>query len=366
MSPLERRMLDLFGRYTFRQAAGAVLLTLATLSAIVWIATALRELKILTAQGQSVLVFLKITTLALPSLMAIIAPIAVLAASIYTLNRLNGDSELIVMNASGATIWRIGRPFILLGVLVSLFVILVNVYVMPASLRMMREEITRVRADLISQVLSPGRFSSPEKGVTFHIRDRSDDGELLGLLVHDARSPNQAMTHLANHARLVKDEKSAHLIMFDGQIHQRQLDTGETRIIVYKQNVFDLSEMILKAPEVMYRPRETLHRRAVVARSRRQTLQSHARPVPRGAARAALLPALSDRFRNGRPRRAGARAYQPPEPRREHRTGDFRCCGCQIWWDRNHECCRFARMGTCFALCHTGSDDFDCGTHCGG
>ena len=45
---------------------------------------------------------IKMTTLALPNLMAIIAPFSLLIASIHTLNRLNGDQELIVLTASGA------------------------------------------------------------------------------------------------------------------------------------------------------------------------------------------------------------------------------------------------------------------------
>ena len=52
-------------------------------------------------------------------------------------------------------------------------------------MRALRDLIPQVRTDLISQVLQPGRFSSPEPGLTFHIRDRSLTGDLLGLLVHD-------------------------------------------------------------------------------------------------------------------------------------------------------------------------------------
>jgi lipopolysaccharide export system permease protein len=33
-----------------------------------------------------------------------------LMASLYTLDRMNGDSELIVMTAAGAPVWRIGAP----------------------------------------------------------------------------------------------------------------------------------------------------------------------------------------------------------------------------------------------------------------
>ena len=103
------------GAYVLRQATGAFLLIVLSLSGIVWIALALRELSVVTSDGQGAFVLFKMTTLALPNLMAVVAPFALLIAVIHTLNRLNSDSELIVLTASGATIWTIARPLLLLA-----------------------------------------------------------------------------------------------------------------------------------------------------------------------------------------------------------------------------------------------------------
>ncbi len=107
--------MTLFGRYMFRQVANAFIIILLTLTIVVWLATALKELDLITSHGQGILLFLQMTLLSLPSLMALIAPNAMLMAALYTLDRMNGDSELIVMTASGAPIWRIGAPLLALG-----------------------------------------------------------------------------------------------------------------------------------------------------------------------------------------------------------------------------------------------------------
>ena len=86
---------------------------------IVWIALALRQFNVVTSQGQDTWTLIKMTTLALPNLMAIIAPVSFLIAALHTLNRLNTDSELIVLTASGATVWTAARPLLLLALLVS-------------------------------------------------------------------------------------------------------------------------------------------------------------------------------------------------------------------------------------------------------
>src|ERR1700675_3961065 len=76
----------ILSRYIFRQTAGALVLILVSLTGITWIAVALRQLELMTTQGQDVLRFLAMTTLAIPSMMALIAPIALLIASIHVLN----------------------------------------------------------------------------------------------------------------------------------------------------------------------------------------------------------------------------------------------------------------------------------------
>ncbi|HLC07701.1 MAG TPA: LPS export ABC transporter permease LptF [Methyloceanibacter sp.] len=236
--------MTLFGRYVLRQVTNAFLVILLTLTSVVWLATALKELDLITSQGQGVFLFLHMTMLSLPSLMALIAPNAALMACLYTLDRLNGDSELIVMTAAGAPIWRIGASFVLLASLVSIGILIANLWIMPASMRNLRSLVTQVRTDLISQVLQPGRFSSPEAGLSFHIRDRSMTGDLLGLLVHDERDSTQIMTYLADRGRIVSNDEGSYLVMFDGNVHRfnKEEENKGVQIIVFDQYMLDLSE----------------------------------------------------------------------------------------------------------------------------
>lgn len=236
--------MTIFGRYLFRQTANALLVILLTLTLVVWLATALKELNLITSRGQGFLLFLQMTMLSLPSLMALIAPNAMLMAALYTLDRMNGDSELIVMTASGAPIWRIGAPLLALASIVAIAILIANLIVTPASMRALRSFIAHVRADLISQVLQPGRFSSPEGGLTFHIRDRSLNGDLLGLLVHDERDDKQVMSYLAERGRIIDNDEGSYLIMLRGYVHRynNEAEEKDVQIVAFDQNMLDLSE----------------------------------------------------------------------------------------------------------------------------
>ena len=251
--------MTLFSRYVFRQVANAFVIILVTLTTIVWLATALRQLDLIISQGQGFVLFLKMTFLSLPGLMALIAPNAMLMASLYTLDRMNGDSELIVMTAAGAPVWRIGAPFVVLASMVCVVILICNLWVMPASMRALRALITQVRTDVISQVLQPGRFSSTEPGLTFHIRDRSPTGDLLGLLVHDERDDKLVMSYLASRGRIISNDDGAYLVMFDGHVHRYEVKDPSkgVQIVAFDQYVLNISDFSPKdTSSKELRPRE--------------------------------------------------------------------------------------------------------------
>ena len=248
----------IISRYVFRQAAGALLLILLSLSGIVWIALALRQLNVVTSQGQDTWMLIKMTTLALPNLMAIIAPFSFLIASLHTLNRLNSDSELIVLTASGATVWTAARPLILLAIVVMGFLTAVNHFANPWSMRLLKDYVVQMRTDLLTQVMQPGRFSSPEPDLTFHIRERALNGELLGLVMHDTRDKKLAQSYLAEHGVIVKQPPTAYLVMSTGHIVRRTDNLGEPpQIIAFDRYAVDLDKFESQDNEdAEYRPRE--------------------------------------------------------------------------------------------------------------
>lgn len=230
-------------RYVFWQVAGATIGILLSLTSVVWIGVALRQLELMTSQGQDVVRFLTMTTLAIPSMLALIAPIALLIASIHVLNRLNSDSELIVMTAAGAPTWALLKPLGLMALLVALGVSAVNHWAGPWSQRVLREYTILVRSDLISQVIQPWRFTQPEDKLTIHIRDRSRSGDLLGLLLHDARDPKQVASYLAERAQIIKQRGDEFLRMEKGHIVRRSDQDKAPQIISFAEYVIDLNQL---------------------------------------------------------------------------------------------------------------------------
>lgn len=250
--------MTIISRYIFRQTTGALLIVLLSLTGIVWISLALRELNVVTSKGQSALTLIQMTTLGLPGFIAVITPFALLITAIHALNRLNSDSEIIVLTASGATIWTVVKPMVGLALLVMGFLAFVNHIAMPWSLQHLRTKVIEVRTNLLSQVIQPGRFSSPEQGLTVHIRERSLDGTLHGLVMHDSRDEKQVQSYLADRAVLVDSEGGAYLFMMDGHIIRRSGGVTEpSQIIEFEKYTVDLDRFEERRDQtIQLRPRE--------------------------------------------------------------------------------------------------------------
>ncbi len=248
--------MNTIGRYIFRIVAGAFVVSLTVLTGVVWVTQALREIDLLTTKGQTLWLFLYMTVLALPALIMVIGPVALFIACVYALNRINADSELVVVNAAGASPWVVYKPFVILGVIVTLLTGSISLVVMPESARSLRNTIANIRADVLTYIVVEGLFTSVEQGLTFHIRARAPDGRLLGLLVHDERNPARMMTYLAEEGRIVRTGERAYLVMDNGSMQQQEGKPEEMTVIRFDRYVFDLSELTVGSGSIEYRPRE--------------------------------------------------------------------------------------------------------------
>ncbi|SDU16617.1 LPS export ABC transporter permease LptF [Stappia sp. ES.058] len=245
-----------FERYVLRRLTAAFALTLAALAGVVWATQALRQLDLVTSKGQTIIQFVGMTLLAMPFLLLAIAPFALLIALIVVLNTLSNDSELIVINASGASRTVLMRPVISFAIMVSLFCATLSLSLAPLGLSTLRDEITRVRVDLVANIVRPGRFIGIEDGLTFHIRNRSGDGQLDGLLMHDDRAEDTVFTYEAARGRIVEAAGRTLLVMQDGTIQRRTRATGSISIVRFQSYAFDLSNMVPTGRTSIYKASE--------------------------------------------------------------------------------------------------------------
>jgi lipopolysaccharide export system permease protein len=241
-------------RYVFRTVMSAFLAGLIALTGLVWVTQALRQVDLVTSKGQSLLVFLAMTGLTVPSLVAIIAPVALFIGVLYCLNKLNGDSELVVMSASGVSPGQLLRPFLAICALVFALESVLYVQVMPWSFNAIEHMTTLIRADFIANFARPGAFTELESGFVFHYRERGADGSLRGVFMQDRRDAAHVTTYISDAGKMVEKDGGSYLVLSKGS-YQRPEHSGDSAIVTFDDYAIDLSQFIHRG-DAIKRPRQ--------------------------------------------------------------------------------------------------------------
>ena len=250
--------MKLIERYIFRKAGIATLAILLSLAGVVWIVQALGQIDIITAKGQSLQSYFMATTLVIPMLFLAVIPVALLLGTVATVNTLNSNSELVVVNASGASNRVVLKPFLVLALICSLFTGFVGHFVIAWSLTSLKAYKREMAADLVSILVKEGDFTEVEKGLTIHIAQRLPDGRLGGILISDDRTPEQHQIFMALDGALARTGEEAILYLRDGEILQKDLSDNSSSVIRYDSYAFDLDTLSAKDTSFKQRPKERI------------------------------------------------------------------------------------------------------------
>ena len=229
-------------KYIFRTTLASFALVLVSLTGVIWITQALRGIDLMTSQGQTIVTFLGITSLVIPALVLVIAPIALMIAISHTLNKLATDSEVIVMNAAGFSPFRLFVPFFYATCVVAAVVAFIAAYLAPDGMRRIKQWDAEITADILTNILQPGRFAQLDKDLTVRIRERQPGGVLAGIFVDDRRDPKERVTIIADHGTILKNENGSYLVLEDGNLERFEAGKRDPVLVAFGRYAFDMSK----------------------------------------------------------------------------------------------------------------------------
>ena len=237
-------------RYILRTTLMSFALVLISLTGVIWITQALRGIDLMTSQGQTILTFLGFTGLVIPALALIIAPIALMIAMSHTLNKLATDSEIIVMNAAGFAPLQMLRPFFYATLIVAAMVAFIAAYLAPDGMRRLKRWDAEITADVLTNVLQPGRFAQLDQNLTIRIRERQPGGRLVGIFVDDRRDPKERITIIADHGTVLNNERGSFLVLKDGNLERFEAGKHDPALVAFESYAFDMSKFANQGRDV--------------------------------------------------------------------------------------------------------------------
>lgn len=236
--------------YFFRQILGPLAAILGGLSAVAILSQGLNQLDLVVDERRSALALAWITVLTVPQLIGLILPLALFFAVLYAVNRLLGDSEIVVAYSAGMSNLQIVSPIVKLAAIVTVAHLAFTLIIQPASFREMRETVYDIRSDLAASLVREGSFTTPADGLTIYARKTLPGGAMRDLLIHDERNPERPLTFTASEGWIATIGQSPALIMRQGHVQQPN-DDGGVDILNYDQYVLELGDFFA-APEAYF------------------------------------------------------------------------------------------------------------------
>ena len=269
-----------FDRYILSTLLGVFGFFALVLVGVYWINRAVGLFDQLISDGQTALVFLAFSALTLPFVIKLVLPVAAFIAAVYGGNRLIADSELVVMQATGFSPFRLARPVALFGLVVTGMMLVLTLELVPLARITADQQRARMSENITARFLDAGQFSHPAPGVTLYIREISASGELLDLFLSDERSDTRRTAYTAGRALFLRGDQGPKLLMFGGMAQVLNRADGSLSVTRFDQFTYDLGALLTGGGGK--RTSDTLPTRALLA-------PTDALVAETGQTRAALL-----------------------------------------------------------------------------
>ncbi|SNX70540.1 lipopolysaccharide export system permease protein [Cereibacter ovatus] len=235
-----------FDRYLLSQLVALFGFFSLVLVLVYWINRAVGLFDELISDGQSALVFVEFSLLTLPNVIRLVLPISAFAATVHVVNRLSQESELVVMQATGFSGFRLARPVVFFGLIVALMMLALTNYLVPASRAVYSDRSAEIADNTTQRFLREGEFLHPARGVTLYIREVSEAGELSDLFLSDERQGVRPTIYSARRGVLVRSGDAPKLVMIDGSIQGLSPQTRRLEVTQFQDFTFDLSSFVKK------------------------------------------------------------------------------------------------------------------------
>ncbi|MDG1116680.1 MAG: LPS export ABC transporter permease LptF [Flavimaricola sp.] len=211
---------------------------------VYWVNRAVSLFDQLVADGQTMGIFLTLSLLTLPGLIAIVLPLAAFAASLYVTNRMTAESELIVLQATGSSAYRLGRPVVIFGLIVAGLMSVLTHYLVPAAASEMNRRQAEIAQNATARFLQEGQFLSPTSGITLYIREITQAGELRDIFLSDTRARDESVIYTASSAYVVRTITGPQLVMIDGMAQALQRQSQRLITTSFKDLAYDIGTLV--------------------------------------------------------------------------------------------------------------------------
>jgi lipopolysaccharide export system permease protein len=242
-------------KYLFRQLFGPTVVAAAALCGVTVLSGSLKFLNIVVSERQSALMFIRLVIYSIPFLFSFVAPIGALVATLFVLNKLHTEQEIVVCFASGMSRWQVTSPIMRVSAFFIIAMLAVNLWLAPLCNRATQQEMYRARNDLVGTLVREGEFTDSAKGLTVYAQQVAAGGQLKNLFVYQPQPNGASYTFDSRSGVITHRNGLPVLVMRDGS-REAFANNGALDYLKFDEYTLDLTPYTNTADALSYKPSE--------------------------------------------------------------------------------------------------------------
>ena len=237
-------MKKLIFKNLLKDIASFFLLSIISISLIVWVIQAVNYLDFVSEDGHSFRIYFLYTLLSLPKIIGRVLPFMFFLSLFYILLKYEENNELVIFWLNGIkkisfinVILRFSFFFLVIQIFFSSFLI-------PQTQDLARSFIRTSNIDSFSALVKEKKFIDTVSNLTIYVDEKNEDQILKNIILKDEINKNESQFIYAQEGKIISNENSKYLLLFDGKIINK--DKKGTSIFNFETSQFNLSKFTTK------------------------------------------------------------------------------------------------------------------------
>ena len=216
------------------------LLTLFTLSSIIWILQAVNFLDIVSEDGHSIATYFKYSSLNIPKIISKTFLLSFFLSLFYILVFYEENNQLLIYWTNSVSKINFLNNIILFSLSLILISLFLSFFVVPFTQDKARSYIRSSNLDFFPSLIKPKRFIDTVENLTVFL-DKKENQKIEKIILKDTSNSQNIQIIISKNGEIIKNKGKKYLILNDGKIINTNLEKKST-IFDFKQTNFDLGK----------------------------------------------------------------------------------------------------------------------------
>ncbi len=266
-------------RYIFREHLGPFFFGLSIIMFIFLMQFLVKYVGQIFGKGIPLWTIIQLITLNLAWMLALAVPMATLLAVLMAYGRFSADNEITILKSSGISIFKLIRPSLVFGLILTLMMLYFNDHILPEANHMASQKMRAIREKKPTLALEENIFYPfpPYSFVTRHIekstaeewlaaesllgpeyKKGTEPDRLRDITIFDRGDPNKTITINADYGYMVysPERKALVFTLFNGEYHSIEVKKPDA----YQRSEFERNVVVIPARNFELEERESNYR----------------------------------------------------------------------------------------------------------